>query len=243
MHENPENGGDERMDTNPGKGLALDPVEIRVLASLVEKAITTPEYYPLTVKALTAACNQKSNRDPVMSLSEAEVMDALERLRYNHLLVWQVDQAGSRTPKFRHALTKVFTFSPREVAVMCELMLRGPQTQGELRTHCARLVEFSSLDEVRETIEDLEKREGAPLVMKLPPGPGRREVRYGHLLGREEDRPASPGTGSDANDDSAREAPPSPGTRRETLEREVAELRKELEALRAEFADFKRQFE
>jgi len=222
----------------------LDPVEARVLASLVEKEITTPEYYPLTLKALTAACNQKSNRSPTMSLSEEVVTDALETLRYEHHLVRLVDEAGSRAPKYRHGLLDVLRFDPHHLAVMCELMLRGPQTQGELRTHCSRLAEFDSIGRVQEVIEGLADWGGTPLVSELPPGPGRREPRYAHLLCGDEGLPdssAEPGeTGGGAEPDqplSSRE------TRTRAVEEQVCALRKELDALRKQFEAFRTQFE
>ena len=220
--------------------LRLDPVAARVLAALVEKEITTPEYYPLTLKALTAACNQKSNRSPAMALDEEAVTDALDSLRYRHHLVWLVDVAGSRAPKYRHGLLDVLKFDPHQLAVMCELMLRGPQTQGELRTRCARLAEFESLDRVGEVIESLADWDSGPLVQKLPPGPGRREPRYAHLLCGTPDspEPAAPDTGPEtAPPISSREA------RIQALAEQVSALREELAALNKQFEAFRHQFE
>jgi uncharacterized protein YceH (UPF0502 family) len=224
------------------RSMELDPSELRVLGCLIEKEITTPEYYPLTLKALTAACNQKSNREPVMSLDEAEVIDALEKLRYRHRLAWEVAQAGSRTPKYKHSLLNTLELKPRQLAVICELILRGPQTQGELRAHCARLADFDSLAEVRQTISELEQWPGGALVDKLPPGSGRRELRYIHLLGKPENRietdePASrvvesEGTGLAQND-----------SRIEELETRVSDIYEELNQLRTQFHEFKKQFE
>ena len=135
--------------------IRLDPIEARVLACLIEKEITTPEYYPLTLKALTAGCNQKSNREPVMALEEDDVSAALESLRYTHHLAWQVSAAGSRVSKYKHGLLEKLAFNPQELAVMCELMLRGAQTQGELRTHCQRMAPFESIEQVREVVDGL----------------------------------------------------------------------------------------
>ncbi|NQT91961.1 MAG: YceH family protein [Lentisphaerae bacterium] len=218
----------------------LDPVEARVLACLVEKERTTPEYYPLTLKALTAACNQKSNRDPVMSLTEEVVTEALDTLRYEHHLVWLVDTAGSRTPKYKHSLVDTLGFDPHDLAVMCELMLRGPQTQGELRTHCSRLTEFESIGRVQEVISALEDWAGRPLVKKLPPGSGRREPRYAHLLCGEEGLP-------EASAEEVRKEPAAPTSSREArtqaLEEQVCAMREELDALRSQFDKFRSQFE
>jgi len=242
----------ENTEGRAGNGIAgedaavprLDPIEARVLASLVEKEITTPEYYPLTLKALTAACNQKSNRTPVMSLSEEDVTDALDTLRYEHHLAYLVDAAGSRTAKYRHGLLDVLRFDPQELAVMCELMLRGPQTQGELRTHCARLVEFDSIGRVQEVIEGLRDWGGSQFVRKLPPGHGHREPRYAHLLCDDGTLP-EPSAGSDEVGGEAESARPlsSRETRTRALEEQVRVLRENLDALCQQFDDFRRQFE
>lgn len=221
----------------------LDPVEARVLGCLVEKEITTPEYYPLTLKALTAACNQKSNRDPVMSLTEEAVTDALDALRYEHHLAWLVDTAGSRTLKYKHSLVDKFGFDLHDLAVMCELMVRGPQTQGELRTRCSRLVKFDSVGRVQEVIRALEDWAGRPLVRKLSPGPGRREPRYAHLLCGEEGLPE---TSAEAAEAGGKEpAPPASSreARTQVLEAQVSTMREELDALQKQFAQFRSQFE
>lgn len=242
----------ENTEGRAGNGIAgedaavprLDPIEARVLASLVEKEITTPEYYPLTLKALTAACNQKSNRSPVMSLSEENVTDALDTLRYEHHLVYLVDAAGSRTAKYRHGLLDVLRFDPQELAVMCELMLRGPQTQGELRTHCSRLVKFDSIGRVQEVIEGLADWGGRPLVRKLPPEPGHREPRYTHLLCGEGALP-QPSAGTDEVGGEADSARPlsSRETRTRALEEQVRVLREDLDTLHKQFEDFRSQLE
>ncbi len=224
------------------ESMDLDSIELRVLACLIEKEITTPEYYPLTLKSLTAACNQKSNRHPVMSLGEGEVMDALERLRYRHSLAWQVDQAGSRTPKYKHALLNTLELNSRQLAVICELMLRGSQTQGELRAHCARLAGFGSLAEVRQTISELKQWVGGALVAELPPGSGRREMRYIHLLGKPEDRPSTDETPSEVVE-SEETASAQNNSRIEELESKVSGIYEELNQLRTQFHEFKKQFE
>jgi len=221
----------------------LTPAQTRVLASLIEKEMTTPEQYPLTLRALTAACNQKSNRNPVMSLTEGDVKEALDDLRYEQHLVWHVDQAGSRVSKYRHALLKAYNLNPRELAVLCELLLRGPQTQGELRTHCERLAPFESVAAVGDTLRELCDWAGAPLVVQLPPGPGRREPRYAHCLGRPEDLEASAQADAAERARPAATATPSREARISALESELADLRSDLAALRAQFDTFRRQFE
>ena len=218
----------------------LTPVQVRVLGCLIEKAITTPEYYPLTLNALTAACNQKSNRDPVMALDDRTVMEAVDELRSTHSLVWQVDIAGSRTPKFKHNAADTLGLSANELAVLCELMIRGPQTLGELRTHTGRLCAFASLTEVEDTLRKLQERPEQPLAVKLAREPGRREQRYAHLLC------------GNVPAESSVEAPPaepegaSPAPARDrlaALEAQVAALRKDVDALNEQFAQFRRQFE
>ncbi|HKR61168.1 MAG TPA: YceH family protein, partial [Pyrinomonadaceae bacterium] len=152
----------------------LSDIEVRVLGSLVEKQITTPEYYPLTLNALTLACNQKNNRNPVSSYSESEVANALETLREKNL-TYVFHGSTSRVPKYKHVMPEVMHLSPAETAVMCVLMLRGPQTAGELRGHGARLYEFSGLEEVDATLNGLVVHEPEPLVVRLPRQPGQKE--------------------------------------------------------------------
>src|SRR5688572_6902821 len=158
----------------------LTEVEARVLGSLVEKQLTTPEYYPLTLNALTAACNQKSNRDPVMSLDETAILAAIDSLRDKNL-VYLFYGSNTRAVKYKHMLPSVFELEPPAVAVMTLLLLRGPQTVGELRGRSDRLYEFSGLGEVQETVDDLARRD-EPLVVKLERQPGQKEARYAHLL-------------------------------------------------------------
>src|SRR5437879_3883870 len=155
----------------------LDLNEIRVLGSLIEKQITTPEYYPLTLNALTAACNQKNNRNPVMSLTEAEVENALDSLREKNL-AYVFHGSTSRVPKFKHVAPEVLQLNPAELAVMCVMMLSGPQTAGEIRTRGSRLYEFKGLDEVDETLHALSTRDPEPLVTKLPRHLGQKESRF-----------------------------------------------------------------
>jgi uncharacterized protein YceH (UPF0502 family) len=210
--------------------LILHPVEVRVLGSLLEKEVTTPEYYPLSLNALVNACNQKSNRDPVVDYDADTVDQALESLRDKGLLL-AITGAGSRVPKYGHRISEKLNLGRRELAIMCELMVRGPQTLGELRTHCERMHAFDDLAEVEAVIERLPE-----LIVKLPRRPGEKEVRYAHLL-----------CGTPAISETEPEAPELPRADRpdriKALEIEIAQIRVELENLKQQFAGFKRQFE
>ncbi len=163
--------------------LHLSPVEARVLGALIEKEITTPEYYPLSLNALVNACNQKNNREPVMQLGEDEVRQALHRLQDRELAAAVHD---SRVAKYEHRLQEVFNFTRGETAVLCVLLLRGPQTPGELRGRTERMHRFEELDDVVSVLEKLAQREPA-LVAALPRQPGSREIRYAHLMSGEPD--------------------------------------------------------
>ena len=215
--------------------LNLHPVEVRVLGALIEKEITTPEYYPLSLNALVNACNQKSNRDPAVSYDEDEVDRALESLRGRGLALRSTG-AGSRVPKHAHRFSEQLNPDRRETAILCELMLRGPQTVGELRTHTERMHRFDDTGEVETVLERLMAREPHPLAVRLPRRAGEKEVRFAHLLS---------GPLSIAEIESAEtHAAASPRTDRVgQLEAEVARLRDELESLKAQFAQFRRQFE
>jgi uncharacterized protein YceH (UPF0502 family) len=157
----------------------LDPIEIRILGSLIEKQLSTPEYYPLTLNALLAACNQKSNREPVMELSEAEVARALDRLQ-DEKLIWRV--MGGRAVRFDHNLDSVWHLNRREKALLALLFLRGPQTSGEMRGRSDRLQSFDTVAEVEETLRDMSAH-SEPLVKVLPRRPGQKEERWAHLVG------------------------------------------------------------
>src|SRR5260370_3651182 len=207
--------------------LLLHPVEVRVLGSLLEKEITTPEYYPLSLNALLNACNQKSNRDPVVNFDETTLQQALQSLRDKGLLL-TITGAGSRVPKYGHRISEKLNLGRRELAILCELMLRGPQTLGELRTRADRMHPFDDLAQVESVIEHLPE-----LITKLPRRTGEKEARYAHLLSR---TPAIP--------ENEPEVPQPLGSARiATLEAEVAELRGELESLKEQFAGFRQQFE
>ncbi len=167
----------------------LNEVEIHILGCLVEKELTTPEYYPLTLNSLTNACNQKSNRNPVVSYDQETVAEALRNLRERRLAIIS-SAPGQRVRKYEHRFRDSFFVSQKEMVVMCELMLRGPQTIGELRTHGSRMIEFAGLPEISEILEELSDRE-QPLVTRLPRQPGRKENRFAHLLAGEPDIPAT----------------------------------------------------
>jgi uncharacterized protein YceH (UPF0502 family) len=215
----------------------LSDVEARVLGCLIEKEMTTPEYYPLSLNALTAACNQKSNRDPVMALTEEDVVRALNRMRFNQLTV--VSGESSRVAKYRHLLAEKMGLVPAELAVMCELLVRGPQTVGELRTRCERMHPFADLAAVEEVIKELTERED-PLIVRLPRQPGRKEARTAHLFCGKPDMSA---VEQEASPEPARGRVQAADERVTRLEEEVASLRNEVAELRQMVEEFKRQFE
>ena len=213
----------------------LTETEARVLGSLVEKQLTTPEYYPLTLNALTAACNQKSNRDPVMNLDETSILSAVDSLRDKNL-VYLYYGSTSRTVKYKHMLPNVYELEPPAVAVTALLLLRGPQTIGELRGRSDRLYEFSGLEEVQQTLDDLAGR-AEPLVVKLERHPGQKEARYAHLL-----------CGEAVIETQAAVCPPraensGSNERIEKLEREIERLTNELSSFRETFDEFRKQFD
>lgn len=214
----------------------LTEIEARILGSLVEKQLTTPEYYPLTLNALVNACNQKNNRDPVVSYGEKNVSDALEVLRDRNL-VYVFYGSTSRVPKYKHMLPSVYELDDPATAIISELLLRGPQTLGELRGHCERLYAFSSLGEVQETLDGLMRRDD-PFVVRLPVQPGRKEARFAHLLSGEIDLESL------ATAPAARASRTTVDAERfEKLEEEVTNLRSEVEAIKQTFEEFRKQFE
>jgi uncharacterized protein YceH (UPF0502 family) len=209
--------------------LGLDADEVRALGSLLEKEITTPEYYPLSLNALLNACNQKSNRDPVVHFDEDTIERVLYTLRDKGLLL-NITGAGSRVPKYGHRLSEKLNLGRRELAILCELMLRGPQTLGELRTRAERMHPFDDLAEVESVLDRMPE-----LVTKLPRRPGEKEARYAHLLS---------GAPDVATAEHAADSVAAPRSDRVTvLETEVAQLRRELEDLKQQFAGFQKQFE
>ena len=218
--------------------IILNEVETRVLGSLVEKDVTTPDYYPLSLNALVNACNQKNNRDPVMHLEEDAVRQALDTLQQKRL-AGPTSSADSRVTKYEHRLQEAFNFTRGETAILCVLLLRGPQTPGELRGRTERMHRFEDLTEVQSTLQRLMQRD-PPLARVLLRQPGTKESRYKHLLaGDEEDltdaarapTPASVPSQSAGSDRIAR------------LEDEVANLHREFAELKEQFANFRKQFE
>src|SRR5205823_4102988 len=215
--------------------LHLTETEVRVLGSLIEKDITTPDYYPLSLNALVNACNQKNNRDPIMSLDEDRVRHALNTLQEKRL-AGPAGGADSRVTKYEHRLQEVFNFDRREIAVVCVLLLRGAQTPGELRGRTDRMYRFEALDDVQSTVQRLMDRE-PPLVRVLPRQPGTKESRYMHLFSGDTFPPIEPShvavtARSEDSDDQ----------RITALEDEVSSLRKEVEELRRQLVDFAGQF-
>ena len=212
--------------------IVLDAVEARVVGALVEKAVTTPDYFPLSLNALVNACNQTSNRDPVTAYGEAEVRRALGSLR-DKKLAYVFEGAASRVTKYGHKFAETLGLSSPEVAVLCVLLLRGPQTAGEIRGRTGRLHAFAGLDEVDTTLQALAARAPQPLVVRLPRQAGFKESRYAHLLS------GPPEIGA------VKTPPPEPagaadGDRLTRLEREVAGLRSELTGMKTQLAELRR---
>lgn len=218
----------------------LNAAEVRVLGSLVEKQTTTPEYYPLSLNALVNACNQLTNRDPVVQFDDQTVVRAIDGLREKRLATL-FSGAESRVAKYRHSLTDAILLTPAEVALLCVLMLRGPQTVGELRTRAERLCKFESTAEVEEVLKGLmERKDPQPLVVKLPRLPGTKEPRYAHLLSG----PVGVAAAEPAlKPEPARLALDAENQRFARLEQEVAELRRGLADVKQQFAEFRKQFE
>jgi len=224
--------------------LQLNEVEVRVLGALVEKDITTPDYYPLSLNALVNACNQKNNREPVMSLDEQGVRDALAGLQQRNL-AGPASGADSRVTKYEHRLQEAFNFTRGETAIVCVLLLRGPQTPGELRGRTERMYRFETLDDVQSTLQRLIERE-PPLAKILPRQPGTKEARYVHLFSGDVPEATTehvartflsaprPDLQSEASKNDNRLA---------QLENEVRELHKEIADLQQQFSAFRRQFE
>ena len=212
----------------------LSEVECRVLGALIEKDITTPDYYPLSLNALVNACNQKNNRDPVMSLDENTVRDSLHSLQEKRL-AGPAGGADSRVTKYEHRIQEVFNFTRAETAVLDVLLLRGPQTPGELRGRTERMYRFEELSDVQATLQKLMQRE-PPLVKMLPRQPGTKESRYAHLLAGDVEGYTAPPESAPGNavQDDERVA---------RLENEVAELRREVADLKQQMENFRKQFE
>ena len=216
--------------------IKLTETEVRVLGSLIEKDITTPEYYPLSLNALVNACNQKSNRDPVMQLDEDAVRDALDGLQQQRL-AGPARGADSRVTKYEQRLQEVFNFTRAETAILCVLLLRGPQTPGELRGRSERLHRFETLEDVQSGLQKLMQRE-PPLAKVLPRQPGTKESRYAHLLAGDVVEAEAPVQASGAVERHSAD-----GDRIASLEADVAEIRRELGEVKDKLERFRRQFE
>ena len=214
-------------------------IEVRVLGCLIEKEITTPEYYPLSLHALMNACNQKSNREPVLSLDEAVVRRAIRSLSDQALV--RSASSDSRVAKYEHRMNELYNFHRHEIAVLCVLLLRGPQTPGELRTRSERMYEFESLEAVHSALNHLMGRE-PPLVKILPRQPGTKESRYMQLLSGDE-APAEQNAHSESTSGADSSVNSVAADRVSQLEAEVDALRRELESLREQFASFQKQFQ
>lgn len=214
-------------------------IEIRVLGVLLEKETTTPDHYPLTLNSCVNACNQKSSRNPIMSLDDKTTARALLSLQDKHLL-WKHTTADGRVPKYAHKLEVIADFTEPQLAVLCVLLLRGAQTLGEIRTRTNRLFEFNSTDEIENILNELTDDENGPFVVKLPRQPGRKDGRYTHLFGGE----------IELNEEEIALSPEpvvleiqAENKRIEKLEEDVENLKNELLQIKEEFSAFKEQFE
>ena len=216
--------------------IELAPLEARVIGCLIEKQITTPDQYPLSLNALVNACNQKSNRDPVMEVDEVTIQGTVDQLARKHFVV-EKSGFGSRVPKFQHRFCNTeygtLKLTAQELAIVCELLLRGPQTPGELRTRASRMAAFSEVGQVEAALESLRTREDGPFVVRLPREPGRRDSRYAHLFSGAvavaaiEDAPQTVAVANLAGETSAR---------LERLEEQVRRLREELDDMKGRLA-------
>ena len=225
--------------------IVLTPIEARVIGCLIEKQITTPDQYPLSLNALLNACNQKSNRDPVLELEERAVQQTVDELGRKHFVV-EKSGFGSRVPKYQHRFCNTeygsLKFDPQELAIVCELLLRGPQTPGELRSRAARMAPFTDVSEVEAALGRLSDREDGPFVTKLAREPGRRESRYAHLFsGEVAHQPVATVEGAGDVERGFGEETSFPDMRQEErlerLETEVRALRAELNELKARLGE------
>lgn len=224
------------METVP----LLTSVDVRVLGCLLEKAATTPDAYPLTLNSLQLACNQKSNREPVVNYDEESILESIDDLR-KAKLVFRVDVAGSRTAKYRHNIDELLGLPKAAKALLTVLLLRGPQTLGELRTRCDRMHAFATIEEVESTLQSINEELDRPLWAKLPRSPGQKEERYQHLFsGLPDQAPVTESTGTTS------ETLPSPLSTRDSriqdLEATVSTLQSELNELKSAFDEFRKEF-
>ncbi|MEE9369188.1 MAG: YceH family protein [Pontiella sp.] len=218
----------------------LNSIEERVLGCLIEKEMATPAHYPLTLNALVSACNQKSNRHPVMELEQATVEHTLYELRMEHKLAIEVTSSGSRVAKYKHNMPDHWSFSLSQMALLCELFVRGPQTPGDLRAHSSRLHSLADSAEVEAILNQLKTHEDGTFVVQLPREPGKRERRWAHLFGGEPDIQE---TVSEETSEIEIQTGPSRLERIQLLEYEIADLRQELGDLKAQFETFKTAFD
>ncbi len=220
--------------------ILLSDVEIRVLGSLIEKDVTTPDYYPLSLNALMNACNQKNNREPVMNLDDEAVRQALSTLQEKRL-AGPTSSADSRVTKYEHRLQEAFNFTRGETAILCVLLLRGPQTPGELRGRAERMHRFEDLTEVQSTLQRLMQRD-SPLARVLPRQPGTKESRYKHLFAGDTEDATDVDVGHGPTSGSVR-SNSADGDRITRLEEELSDVRKEIADLRQQLGNFRKQFE
>lgn len=218
--------------------IELSPLEARVIGCLIEKQITTPDQYPLSLNALTNACNQKSNRDPVMALDERVVQETLDGLVKKHMVI-EKSGFGSRVPKYQHVFCNTqfgsLKFTPIETGIVAELLLRGPQTPGELRSRASRFTPITDVQEIEAALDSLARREDGPFVVRLAREPGRREARFAHLFSGEPSQPSGVDAGAVAADGTRAEQTPMSSDLEQrvgALEGEVSELRRQLDELR-----------
>lgn len=218
----------------------LSPIEQRVLGCLIEKEMSTPDHYPLTLNALVNACNQKNNRYPIMELDTATVEQTLYELRMEHKLAVEVSASGSRVMKYRHNVAEHWSFSLSQMAILCELFVRGPQTPGDLRAHCSRLHTLVDSSDAEAVLQQLKDNEEGCFVVQLPRQPGKRERRWAHLFG------AAPEIQEEEPEEFAvpeMQTGPSRLERIQTLEDEIADLRQEIGDLKKQFEAFRQAFE
>ncbi len=216
----------------------LNEAEIRILGCLIEKQLSTPEYYPLSLNALKNACNQKSNRNPVVAYDDETVSHTIKGLQSKGLVVLS-SEPGQRTRKYHHRFPEKYAVTQKETILLCTLMLRGPQTPGEIRTHTDRMSGFSSPEEVSHSLDELMNERDVPLVIQLPRLAGHKEHRYMHLLAGEPEIPEDLIAHSEAHRSGGNQTT----VRLQKLEEEVDSLKAELEALKHALEDFRSQFE
>ena len=233
------------MQQSRAMKLELNALEARVIGCLIEKQITTPDQYPLSLNALLNACNQKSNREPVMDLDEPTLLRTVEELSRKHLLL-ERSGFGSRVAKYRHCFCNTefgtLKFDPQELAIICELLLRGPQTPGELRSRASRMAPLSDVSEVESILARLSERDAGPYVSSLPREPGRRESRYTHRFGGEiAHRETNPGHVQSTS--SSGVSVPAVSERAPGQEQRLARLERDVEALHAELSALKRRLD